>query len=186
MDRRLSRRSVDLSGFAGKSARIRFRLVADQLFSAPAYQGWTIDNIRVQAGAAFNTLANVSSSTMSLALGGKADGAYAYRAVALFGNCASNPFATTPSNVVQTSVTVATRPPMAAFTVDSNPSDAGQSVSFDASASSDQDSVGATPGHRPVHLVLRRRCELFVDDAVRIARVHHCRNVSRVSDRDRR
>jgi PKD repeat protein len=40
---------------------------------------------------------------------------------------------------------------MALFTSDPNPSDAGQSVSFDAGASSDQDSVGASPGIAQYH-----------------------------------
>ncbi len=144
-------RTIDLSPRAGHTARIRFRLVADQLISTPAHQGWSIDNIRVQAGASFHTLSTVPSSTTSLALGGKSDGTYAYRAVALFGNCASNPFATTPSNIAGVSVAIATRPPMAAFSSDANPSEAGQSVTFDASESSDQDSVGGTPGITQYH-----------------------------------
>lgn len=137
-------RTIDLTPFAGNTARIRFRLVADGLLSTPAYQGWTIDDIRVQAGASFSTLANVSASTTSLSIGGKTDGAYAYRAVALFGNCASNPFATTPSNIANVTVAVATRPPTAVFTAGPNPSNAGGAVTFDASASSDQDSVGGS------------------------------------------
>jgi subtilisin family serine protease len=137
-------RSADLSAFAGKNIRLRFRITSDGLLSMPAYQGWYVDDIRIQAGAAFSTLATVS--TTSLAIGGKQDGAYAYRVVALFDNCSSNPFESLPSNIVSTSVMNATAPPMAIFSHGPNPSDTGAAVSFDGSASRDQDTVGGNPG----------------------------------------
>ncbi|HVR38949.1 MAG TPA: PKD domain-containing protein, partial [Thermoanaerobaculia bacterium] len=139
-------RSVDLSPFAGKAVKLRFRLTSDGGVSMPAYQGWWIDDIRIQAGASFNAIATLPSSTTSLAIGGKQDGTYAYRVVALFDNCVSNPFATTPSNIQQVTVQISTRPPMAAFTSSANPSESAQSVTFDASASADQDQVGSNPG----------------------------------------
>ena len=138
-------RSIDLSAFAGSDVRLRFRLVSDDNLSAPAYQGWSVDNIRIQAGAAFETLATVGGT--SYAVSGKPDGAYAYRITALFGNCASNPFATLPSNIEQITVQNATAPPTASFTGAPNSSDIGQTVTFDAAASHDNDSVnGGSPG----------------------------------------
>jgi subtilisin family serine protease/PKD repeat protein len=139
-------RSLDLSEFAGSSVRIRFRLVSDQLVSFPAHLGWFIDDIRIQSGAAFDTIAEPSWGTNTLEVNGRSDGTYAYRVVALFGNCASDPFATTPSNVEQITVSIATAPPVASFTSSPNPSNIGESVTFDASASHDQDQVGGAPG----------------------------------------
>jgi subtilisin family serine protease len=135
-------RQVNLSPFAGKTVRLRFRLVSDQLFSFPAAQGWYVDDIRILAGAPFHTVGNVSAPTATLSLGGKQDGTYAYRVVALFNCNAGSPFATTPSNVQTISVSVATRPPTAAFTTTAN----GTTLTFDASASADQDTIGGAPG----------------------------------------
>ena len=133
-------RSVDLTAYAGRSVQLRFRLVSDQLYSTPVVQGWYVDDIRIQAGAAFHTLATVSAGTSSLAIGGKQDGTWAYRVVALF-DCGAGAYATAASNIEQIEVSNATAPPMAVFSSTPNPSDAGQAVSFDAGASADQDSV---------------------------------------------
>jgi subtilisin family serine protease/PKD repeat protein len=140
----LGERSVDLTAFAGNSALLRFRLVSDQLVSTPVHLGWTIDDIRIRAGAPFNTIAVVPGT--SHAVSGKSDGVYAYRVIPLFDNCAVNPFAGTPSNIVQIEVRVEVAPPTASATSSSNPSDAGQAVTFDASTSTDNDSVGSLPG----------------------------------------
>jgi len=134
-------RMVDLSGFAGRNVRLRFRLDSDQLTSTPVHQGWTVDSIRVRAGAAFSAIGTAGASTTTLSVGGKTNGSYAYRVTALFGNCASNPFPGTPSNIQNVSVDIANRPPMAAFTASANPSSEGEIVVFDASASRDQDNV---------------------------------------------
>ncbi len=131
-------RAVDLSPFATTSVRLRFRLVADELISTPAYLGWSIDNIRIRAGAAFHTVATLSAT--SVAISGKADGLYAYRVTPLFDDCFTNPFAGAPSNIVQIEVKVATAPPTAAFTPSPNPADVNQVVTFDGSASHDNDS----------------------------------------------
>jgi subtilisin family serine protease len=139
-------RLLNLSAFAGNNIRLRFRVVADSLVSTPVYQGWTIDDIRIQAGASFTPVATFAANVNSLAVGGKQDGTYAYRVTALFDNCATNPFAGAPSNIVQISVQNATAPPMAAFTGAPNPSDTNQTVAYDASASRDQDTVGGNPG----------------------------------------
>lgn len=136
----LGDRTIDLTAFAGQNVKLRFRLVSDQLYSTPVVQGWYVDDIRIQAGAAFNPLATVSGTTYSLAIGGKQDGTYAYRVVALF-DCAGTPYGTVASNIEQISVSNATAPPMAAFSSTPNPSDAGESVTFDAGASADQDSA---------------------------------------------
>ena len=137
-------RTVDLTAFAGRNVRVRFRLVSDPLVSTPVHQGWTVDNIRIRAGAAFSAIGTVSGSTTSLAVGGKSNGTYSYRVTALFGTCSSNPFVGTPSNIQNISVNVATRPPLAAFSANPNPSVGGETVAFDASASSDQDSVSGS------------------------------------------
>ncbi|HWW61198.1 MAG TPA: PKD domain-containing protein, partial [Thermoanaerobaculia bacterium] len=139
-------RELNLSAYAGKAVKVRFRITSDGGVSMPAYQGWYVDDIRLQAGSSFNPIATVPSSTTSLAIGGKQDGTYAYRVVALFDNCAMNPFATTPSDIEEVAVQIATHPPMAAFSSSTNPSQTAQSVTFDASASADQDQVGGTPG----------------------------------------
>ncbi|HYR27564.1 MAG TPA: S8 family serine peptidase [Thermoanaerobaculia bacterium] len=137
-------RVVDLSAFAGRSIRLRFRLVSDQLTSTPVHQGWTVDNIRIRGGATFGLVGTVSGSTTSLAIGGRSNGTYAYRVTALFGNCSSNPFTGTPSNIQNVSVNVATRPPMAAFTASVNPSAVNEPVVFDAGTSADQDNVSGS------------------------------------------
>ena len=134
-------RTVNLSAFAGRNVRVRFRLVSDQLMSTPLHQGWTVDNIRIRAGAAFSAIGTVAGGTTSMAIGGKSNGTYSYRVTALFGTCSSNPFVGTPSNIQNISVNVATRPPLAAFTATPNPAVANETVVFDASASADQDSV---------------------------------------------
>lgn len=139
-------RLVNLSPFAGRPVRLRFRLVSDSLFSFPAAQGWYVDDIRVRAGAPFSTIGTVTAPTQTLAIGGKQDGTYAYRVLALFDCNSGNPFATTPSNAQTITVSVATRPPMAAFTASPNASSAGQTVTYDASTSADQDSVNGSGG----------------------------------------
>lgn len=136
-------RTVDLTPFAGRNVRLRFRLASDELVSTPVHQGWTVDNVRIRAGAAFSVIGTVAGGTTSMALGGKTNGTYSYRVTALFGNC-SNPFVGASSNIQNISVNVATRPPMAAFSANPNPSVGGETVVFDASASADQDSVAGS------------------------------------------
>ena len=58
------RRVIDLSGFGGQDVSLRFRFVTDQLISAPAYQGWFIDDIQVHASD-FELVATVDGSTFS-------------------------------------------------------------------------------------------------------------------------
>jgi subtilisin family serine protease len=147
----IGERMVDLSAFAGKTIRLRFRLVSDQLVSTPAHQGWTIDNIRVRAGAAFDPIATLPGTARTLPISGKQDGTWAYRVTALFDDCSSNPFEALPSNVEQITVSVATAPPTASFSSDPNPAAVGESITFDASASHDGDSVGGHPGIAQYH-----------------------------------
>ncbi|HUP65169.1 MAG TPA: S8 family serine peptidase [Thermoanaerobaculia bacterium] len=138
-------RTVDLTPLAGNAIRIRFRLVSDQLISTPAHQGWTIDDIRIHAGSSFSTFAQVDGSARSYQVTGKEDGLWAYRVTALFGDC-STPFAGAPSNIEQIEVRNAAFPPVAAFNAGPNPSDTGEGVTFDASASHDRDDLGGSPG----------------------------------------
>jgi PKD repeat protein len=138
-------RSIDLSAFAGEAARIRFRLVSDPLVSTPAHLGWTIDNIRIASGATFAELAVAGGEARSFEVSGKGDGLWAYRVTPLFDDC-SAPFEGVPSNIEQIEVRNATAAPSAAFTGAPNPSDPGESVTLDASGSSDGDSAGGSPG----------------------------------------
>jgi PKD repeat protein len=133
-------RTFNLTNFAGQSIRLRFRAVTDQLVSTPVHLGWSVDDIRIQAGATFSPLATVASSQTSYNVAGKADGGWAHRVVALF-DCGTNAYGTTPSNVETITVSNATAPPTASFTSERNPSNAAESVTFDASASADHDDV---------------------------------------------
>jgi PKD repeat protein len=134
-------RVVDLTPFAGQSAKLRFRFTTDLLVSAPFHGGWFIDNIRVQS-ADFGQIAVVDGSVRSYDVRGKFDGTYTYRIVPMFGeNCDQRG---SSSNVQQ--ITVSSRgqaaDPVSDFTAAPNPAQAGQAVTFDASASRDGDESG--------------------------------------------
>jgi hypothetical protein len=62
------RRRVDLAGFGGHEVRLRFRLRSDGLLSAPAFLGWFIDHIAVDA-ADFHAIATVSGGTLHFTVG---------------------------------------------------------------------------------------------------------------------
>ncbi|HVS31359.1 MAG TPA: S8 family serine peptidase [Thermoanaerobaculia bacterium] len=136
-------RSVDLSIFAGSSTLVRFRFFTDGGVAAPDHRGWIIDNIRIVASAGFTTLATVGASTAHYDVTERSDGTYFYRVSSLFGDCAA-PSAAVPSNVEQITVS-RVLPPTASFTSSPNPSYAGDSVTFDASASVDNDDKGSGP-----------------------------------------
>lgn len=136
-------RAINLTDFAGQSIRIRFRVVTDELVSTPVHLGWSLDEIRIQAGAPFATIATVSADSSSYTVSNKADGTWAHRVVAMF-DCGAESFGTTPSNVETITVSNGTAPPTASFTASTNPSNAAQAVTFDASASTDNDTVNGT------------------------------------------
>ena len=62
------RRRVDLTGLGGHAVRLRFRLVSDGLLSAPAFLGWFIDDIALDA-ANFHVLATVDGGTFHFSVG---------------------------------------------------------------------------------------------------------------------
>jgi subtilisin family serine protease len=134
-------RSVDLSPFAGSAIRLRFRFFSDGGVSAPEYRGWIIDNVRLLASAGFTTIATVGTDVAHYNVTDKADGTYFHRVSSLFGDCAA-PSRVVPSNVEQITVS-RTFAPTASFVSTPNPSFAGEAVTFDASASADNDDKGS-------------------------------------------
>ena len=138
-------RALDLSGFAGQSVRVRFRLTSDTLISFPAQIGWFIDDIRIRTGA-FAPIADLPGSTSAFGVAGRGAGFWGYRIAGLFGNCTGSPAAGAPSRVRLIEVAGAsapTAPPTASFTASPNPADVGESVLFDGSDSQDNDAEGS-------------------------------------------
>ncbi len=142
------RREIDLSSFAGKSIKVRFRLDTDLLVSSPLFLGWFIDNIQIET-ANFAPIASVAASASTLDVTGRTTGTYFYRVAGLFG--ASCDAVGSFSNVRQINVDAgpATLAPTADFTAAPNPAEVGEPVTFDASASADQDAVGCDPTSDP-------------------------------------
>lgn len=134
-------RTVDLTAFAGKATLVRFRFFSDGGVSAPDHRGWIIDNVRVMSSSGFTALATVGANTVSYTITGKGDGTYFHRVSSLFGDCAS-PTVTRASNVEQITVSRMFAP-TASFTNGPNPSYAGEAVTFDGSASADNDDKGS-------------------------------------------
>ncbi len=95
-------RTIDLSGYAGQSVSIRFRLTSDTNLSFGL--GWMIDDIRIDVDD-FSPIATVGGATLAYDVNGRTDGTYHYRIGGLFGDCAASPVQGPYSNVE--SVTVA-------------------------------------------------------------------------------
>jgi hypothetical protein len=140
-------RALDLSGFAGQSVRVRFRLTSDSLVSFPAQLGWFVDDVRIRIGA-FGPIADLAVPASAFDVAGRGAGFWGYRVAGLFGDCAGAPAAGLPSRVRLVEVAgaaVATVPPTADFNASPNPAEVGEPVRFDASASRDNDSEGSEP-----------------------------------------
>ena len=75
-------RILDISGYAGQSVKIRFRMVSDLVVAAP---GWWVENIRITSDN-FRTIGNLDPATTSLGISGRFDGTYYYRIAGLFDN----------------------------------------------------------------------------------------------------
>lgn len=137
-------RSIDLSPFAGQSIRVRFRVTSDNIISFPLHLGWFIDDIAVSASN-FAPIATVPASTLQYDRTVAADGTYYYRVAGLFGvGCATlGPW----SNVQQIAVERGpmTYDPSAGFAASPNPANVNQTVTFDGTASHDNDAVGTSP-----------------------------------------
>ena len=58
------RRSIDLSAFGGQDVLVRFRLVTDDVVSAPVFLGWFVDDIAVHA-TDFRAIATVDGGTLT-------------------------------------------------------------------------------------------------------------------------
>jgi Zn-dependent metalloprotease len=138
-------RSVDLSGFAGQSVKVRFRFTSDIVFSFPLFLGWFIDDIKI-ATANFTPIATVGGNTFSYDVTGRGNGTYAYRIVGIFGSCPGGmlgPYSNTEQITVE--LGPQTFPPTASFTASPNPAMVNQPVAFNGSASHDNDAVGPSP-----------------------------------------
>ncbi|HEX8678322.1 MAG TPA: dockerin type I domain-containing protein, partial [Chthoniobacterales bacterium] len=75
-------RFIDISGYAGGSVKVRFRMTSDLVGSAP---GWFVENIRISSDD-FRTIANTPAATTSLNVNGRTNGTYTYRVAGLFAN----------------------------------------------------------------------------------------------------
>ncbi len=143
-------RVVDLSGFAGQSVKVRFRLTSDSLISTPLWLGWFIDNIAIQT-ANWTTIGTVGASTLAFDVAGRLSGTYFYRIAGQFGGSCNvlGPY----SNIRQITVSIegGQQPvaPTADFTATPNPAQVNQQVTFDGSASHDNDDVGCSRAGDP-------------------------------------
>lgn len=140
-------RAIDLSGFAGQSVTVRFRLVSDLTISFPVQTGWFVDDIRIRTGA-FAPIGDLSGSTLGFDVADRGAGFWGYRVSGLFGDCVGTAAAGIPSRVRLIEVAGAAAPttaPTASFTASPNPANVGQSILFDGSVSRDNDAEGSEP-----------------------------------------
>lgn len=140
-------RVVDLSGFAGQSIKVRFRFASDLLISAPAFLGWFIDDIQIQT-ANFAPIGTTDASTFEFDVTNRASGTYFYRIAGLFGDPCNDvgPYSNTRQITVDREGGEEPVAPTASFTAMPNPAEVNQTVNFDGSASTDNDTVGCDPG----------------------------------------
>jgi hypothetical protein len=136
-------REVDLSAYSGQNITLQFRLTSD-IITLEGQLGWFIDDINIQTS---NWTQIATTSATSYDVTGRGNGTYLYRINGLFGDCASGGTAGDYSNVQQITVELGppTFAPTASFTANPNPAEAGQSITFDASASHDNDTSGPPP-----------------------------------------
>lgn len=141
------RRTVNLSRFSGQSVIVRFRLESDIVFSFPLFLGWTVDNIEIRTSDRFVKIGTAAGSASQFGVAGRGNGTYSYRIAGLFGECGGLPNVGPYSNVEQITVELGpqTVAPTASFTAVPNPAQVNQSVTFDGSASADNDTAGASP-----------------------------------------
>ncbi len=141
----IGKRKIDLSAFAGRSIRLRFRFTTD-FITAPPLLGWFIDNIQIE-GSNYSQVGSTVAAQRNFDLVGRGNGTYAYRVAGLFGDCGGTPTLGPRSQVRQITVELGppTYAPTATFTATPNPAVVGAPVSFDASASVDNDTQGPDP-----------------------------------------
>jgi hypothetical protein len=89
-------RFIDISGYAGQTIKVRFRMTSDLVMSAP---GWFVENIRVSSDD-FRTIANLAPTATSFPITARTDGTYTYRVAGLFSN-GTEPSVTGPYSNLQ-------------------------------------------------------------------------------------
>ncbi len=148
-------RVVDLSGFSGQAVKVRFRFTSDQLISAPLFLGWFIDDIQIQT-ANFTTIGTVNGSTFEFNVTNRASGTYYYRIAGLFGAPCTEvgPYSNIRQITVDREGGAQPVAPTASFTAMPNPAEVNQTVNFDGSASTDNDTVGCDPGPDPNNCIV--------------------------------
>jgi hypothetical protein len=141
------RRVIDLSAFAGRSIRVRFNYLTDQLVSAPLYLGWFIDNVAIVAADFAPLPATVGAASRSHPIEGRPNGTYSYRVAGLFGAGCDivGPYSNVRDITVELDGGTRALPPTADFTAAPNPAGVNETVTFDGSASHDNDAIGAEP-----------------------------------------
>ena len=75
-------RFIDISAYAGKSIRVRFRMTSDLVVPGV---GWFVENIRISSDD-FRTIAEVGPGTKSVDVTGRTNGTYTYRVAGIFPN----------------------------------------------------------------------------------------------------
>lgn len=75
-------RFIDISGYAGQSIRVRFRMTSDLVISAP---GWYVENIRISSDD-FRTIGTTLPTATTFGIAGRTNGTYTYRVAAFFDN----------------------------------------------------------------------------------------------------
>ena len=78
-------RNVDLSGYAGKNVKIRFRLFSAEGVSTSGGAGWWVENIRIKLDD-FRTIAEPPPGEKTLGVAGRFNGTYLYRVAAIYEN----------------------------------------------------------------------------------------------------
>jgi hypothetical protein len=78
------RREIDLSGYAGQSIRLRFRLQTN-LGTVSGAQGWWVENIDISSDD-FATIGEPLVGSNSLAVTGRRNGSYFYRVAGIYAN----------------------------------------------------------------------------------------------------
>lgn len=128
-------RSLDLSAFAGKSIRLRFRLESDE-YTVGAPAGWYLDNIEVVIGN-FSDLVTVAGTSHAIA--GHAIGSYCYRVRSAY-TVDSGLAPSLDSNLVTVNITATNLLPVARLVASETRGKVPLAVSFNAGSSSDPDS----------------------------------------------
>jgi hypothetical protein len=103
-------RTIDISPFAGKSIKLRFRMVSDTL-NGEACIGWWVEDIRITSDD-FKAIAETGPGSTFLDLTNKSNGRYLYRVAGLFSTSegkAAGPYSNTNCVTVARTVS-ATKP----------------------------------------------------------------------------